>query len=246
MGAPRLELNTVLEQLHSLQQLVFTKPGRVLHTQSHVILPTTLFTRRKETLNALLRPQDRSTAERSLTLSPLRKLHSLFCLGKYRLLHPVGRSKLAKMACSGPFTPHIVNDDCVTAEITYSTEHVCQEILAGSQVVLRSSPVLLLRHGCVHWVSHERREYRASIATATVTARRKYYYGCCTSQERINVSAAPTAPPVCFLPLSSCLAYPGFSKQCELQDNWGHKQDQQHISPLGFLNLMLLEQAGTQ
>ena len=202
----------------------------MLHTQSHVILPTTLFTRRKETLNALLRPQDRSTAERSLTLSPLRKLHSLFCLGKYRLLHPVGRSKLAKMACSGPFTPHIVNDDCVTAEITYSTEHVCQEILAGSQVVLRSSPVLLLRHGCVHWVSHQRREYRASIATATVTARRKYYYGCCTSQERIELFAVPTVSQVFFQPLSLRLAYRGFGEQCgqcEQQDNGHREQDHQ-------------------
>ena len=218
----------------------------MLYTRSHVILPTTLFTRRKATLNASLRPQYSSTAERSLTFSLLRKLHSLFCPYKYRLLHPVGRSKLAKMVCSGPFTPHIVNDDCVTAEITYSTEHVWHEILALSRVVLCSTPVLLLRHSCVHWVSHKRREYRASIATATVTARRKYCYGCCTSQERINVSAAPMAPPVSFLPLSSCLDYPGFSKQCELQDNWGHKQDQQHTSPLGFLNLMLLEQASTQ
>ena len=180
----------------------------MLYTWSHVILPTTLFTRRKATLNALLRPQDSSTAERSLTFSLLRKLHSLFCLCKYRLLHPVGRSKLDKMVYSGPFTPHIINDDCVTVEITYSTEHVCHEILVWSRVVLCNTPVLLLRHGCVHWVSHERREYRASIATATVTARRKYCYGCCTSQERFNVSAAPMAPPVSFLPLSSCLAYP--------------------------------------
>ena len=58
--------------------------------------------------------------------------------------------------------------------------------------------------------------------------------------------AVPMAPHVFFQPLSSCLAYPAFSKQCEQQDNWGHKQDQQHTSPLGFLNLMLLEQAGTQ
>ena len=37
-------------------------------------------------------------------------------------------------------------------------------------------------------------------------------YGCCVSQERINASAVPTA----LQSLSSCLAYPGFSKQCRL------------------------------
>ena len=39
---------------------------------------------------------------------------------------------------------------------------------------------LLLRHGCVCWVSHERREYSV--------------FGCCgcrASQERISASAAP-------------------------------------------------------
>ena len=53
-------------------------------------------------------------------------------------------------------------------------------------------------------------------------------YNCHVSQERINVSAVPTAPPVSFQPLRSFLAYPGFNKQCEQQDNWPHKQDQQY------------------
>ena len=42
----------------------------------------------------------------------------------------------------------------------------------------------------------------------------------CVSQERINVSAVPTAPRVSFHPLSSRLAYPGFSEQCEQQDSF--------------------------
>ena len=37
--------------------------------------------------------------------------------------------------------------------------------------------------------------------------------GFCASQERINVSEAPTAPCIFFQPLSSCLSYPGFNKQ---------------------------------
>ena len=40
-----------------------------------------------------------------------------------------GESKLAKMACSGPLAPRFVNNDYVTAEIIYSTEHACQEVL---------------------------------------------------------------------------------------------------------------------
>ena len=50
--------------------------------------------------------------------------------------------------------------------------------------------------------------------------------GCCSSsQERINVSRQAF-----FQPLSSRLAYPGFSKQrgqCEQQDKWPHEQDEE-------------------
>ena len=48
----------------------------------------------------------------------------------------------------------------------------------------------------------------------------------------------PTAPQVFFQPLSSHLAYPGFSKQCgqcEQQDNWCHKQDQQYTYKIHLL-----------
>ena len=38
------------------------------------------------------------------------------------------------------------------------------------------------------------------------------------SKERINVSAVPLAPPISFQPLSLCLAYHGFSKQCTRRD----------------------------
>ena len=48
----------------------------------------------------------------------------------------------------------------------------------------------------------------------------------CASQERLNVSTFPTAHQVFFQPTSLHLAYPGFSKQCEQQDNWYHEQDQ--------------------
>ena len=56
-------------------------------------------------------------------------------------------------------------------------------------------------------------------------------YGCCTSQERINVFAVPTVCQVFFQPLSLRLAYHGFSEQCgqcEQQDNGHHEQDHQY------------------
>ena len=114
---------------------------------------------------------------------------------------------------------------------------------------------LLLHHGCVWWVSHERKTGREACS------------GCCNQPgegcdgcrvsgeggcvqlcrvmfglllllhwhrllrqpEGINMSAAPMASRVSFRPLSSCLAYPGFSKQCqryEQQVNWPCEQDE--------------------
>ena len=61
----------------------------------------------------------------------------------------------------------------------------------------------------------------------------KLCYGCCASQETVNLSAVTVAPWVSFQALNWCLAYPGFSEQCELyewQENWHHKQDQQDTS----------------
>ena len=92
-----------------------------------------------------------------------------------------------------------------------------------------------------------------STAAAAASARRKYCYGhcasqerlcivlgyamaavaCCISQESINVSAVPMAPQVFFQPLSSRLAYPEFNKQCEQceqQDNWRCEQDEKQYS----------------
>ena len=49
---------------------------------------------------------------------------------------------------------------------------------------------------------------------------RVYCYSCCASQERINMSAIPTTLQLSFQPLSSHLAYPGFSERCEQDDQW--------------------------
>ena len=54
---------------------------------------------------------------------------------------------------------------------------------------------------------------------------------CHASQERITcLQFVPTAPQVFFQSLSSRLAYPGFSKQCEEQDSWCCEWDQRYTS----------------
>ena len=45
-----------------------------------------------------------------------------------------GESKLAKMVCSGSLIPRFVNNDCVTAEIVYSTAHLVTRYLPGHTV----------------------------------------------------------------------------------------------------------------
>ena len=79
--------------------------------------------------------------------------------------------------------------------------------------------------------------YAVAATMAAVSARREvvcsYVYGCCASQNRINVSAFPMAPRIFFWPLSSHLAYPGFSEQCaqcEQQDNQHCEQNEEQCT----------------
>ena len=73
-----------------------------------------------------------------------------------------GKSKFAKMGWSGSLipqplalAPHFVDNDYVTAEITYSTVHACHKVLAWSRM-------------CVVMV-----RYVMSAATAAVPGRRE-------------------------------------------------------------------------
>ena len=135
------------------------------------------------------------------------------------------------------------------AEIIYSSEHAHQELLAWPRVVCcrdiwappKELRHLLLPHSCVCWFNHERREYSVSAATAAESARRESCYGCCASQERINRSVVPTASQVSFHPLSSCLAYSGFSEQCEQWDNWHREQDQQNNTAFSLSDICNVE-----
>ena len=160
------------------------------------------------------------------------------------------------MACSGSLTPCFVYNDYVTAQIAYSTAHACHKVLTWSWVVCSNAYVSSTRSGrnycCIMGVSLGSAIRGETIAwillqllhqqgdntvMAAVSARREvvcsYVYGCCASQNRINVSAFPMAPRIFFWPLSSHLAYPGFSEQCaqcEQQDNQHCEQDEEQCT----------------
>ena len=95
-----------------------------------------------------------------------------------------GKSILAKMALSGSLAPLFVND-CVTAEITYSTVHAHQAVLAWSQATLCyreiKAPPKKWQHYCfimaVSIGSAMRRDCSMSTATAASSTKREYCYG---------------------------------------------------------------------
>ena len=135
-------------------------------------------------------------------------------------------SKLAKMACSGFFAPCFINNDYVTAEIICSTAHARHEVFAWSWTTLCYAHM---------WAPPRKGWHYCCIPAASIgSATRAEFivrlllrllrqpggrfccvslcHGCC--QERINMSTVPITPWVFFQPLSSSLAYPGFSELC--------------------------------
>ena len=61
----------------------------------------------------------------------------------------------------------------------YFLQYVCKSFTMKA--------LIMLHQGCVCWVSHKRREYSMSTATAAASAWRKYCYGHCASQERVSI-----------------------------------------------------------
>ena len=138
--------------------------------------------------------------------------------------------------------PHFVNNDYATVELIYGTAHVRHEVLAWLWATV-SVHLYELRHKALaaaalglHWSNtmimfYEvllRLHYGCMLVILWPLLGRQHQpgervcYGYRASQERINLSPVPSAPRIFFQPLISCLAYPGFSKQCEQQDNWHH------------------------
>lgn len=95
-------------------------------------------------------------------------------MGQETLEGGEGRDQISQDGVFRPSHPRSVNNDCVTAELTYSAAH------AGHGHCVRWAPwappkkaaALLLSPGRVPWVSRERRGYSVSTATAAVPARR--------------------------------------------------------------------------
>ena len=131
------------------------------------------------------------------------------------------------MVCSCSLTPRplalapcFVSNDYVTAEIIYSTVHVGHEVFTCSWVVCHRdlwAPCRMQWNYCyvmaVLVVSATRGE---NCCRAAASAKRECCYGCCASQEKINVSAVPMALPLVsfFQPLSSRLSCPRFNEWC--------------------------------
>ena len=156
----------------------------------------------------------------------------------------MGRDQISQDGVFRLSHPCFVNNDYVTTEITYSTVCVHHEVLAWSWDTLCCRDIwvpprkwwhLLLHHCCVHWVSHWRREYSVPTATAVASARRGicswllcqpgerlcyvrlyygYCFGCCISQEGINMSVLAMALWFFFQLPCLHLVYLGFNEQC--------------------------------
>lgn len=131
------------------------------------------------------------------------------------------------MVCSHSLTPRplalfpcFINNDHVTAVIVYSTVHVGHEVLTWLWVVchrdLRAPPRMQQNYCYVMAVLVGSAMRGENCGRAAASARREYCYGCCASQEKINVSAVPMALPcvIFFQPLSSRLSCPGFIEWC--------------------------------
>ena len=130
------------------------------------------------------------------------------------------------MACSGSLAPSFVNRKLeVRSFIALHTTTLCCADIWAPPIKWQE---LLLRHGCVCWVRHKRKEYSVNTARAAASARREHCvmavvsarraavlcyvccYSCCASQKRINTSAKkkkkPTnTPAVPAVLTSSCI-----------------------------------------
>ena len=101
-----------------------------------------------------------------------------------------------------PFPPCFVNNDYIISKITYSTEHAHHKVLTWSGVTLCCRDMWAPPRNWQHYCCVT----DVSVGSATRGGNTGVCcYSCCTSQERINMSAVPMAPWVFFQPLGSRL-----------------------------------------
>ena len=165
-----------------------------------------------------------------------------------------GESKWAKMACSGSFKPYFVNNDYVTVEIIHSTVHVCHEVPTWLQAYLCCTymwvpPRKWQHYWCIMAVSIGWLMRGENIAWLLLQllcqpGERlccvRLCYGCCVSQERINVSTVLMVPHIFFQPQCVPCVDSMNSVHSEIQwDNWYHEQDEEQYTH--FINLPIEE-----
>ena len=119
--------------------------------------------------------------------------------------------KLAKVACSGSLTLHFVNHDCVIAETIYSTAHarrgtcLVRAVLCASLCALH--PRTQQRYCCVRALSDGLATRGEDIVWLLLGRLHQPGESKCVCSSFSSSSLLPF--------LSTCLAYPGFSEQCE-------------------------------
>ena len=107
---------------------------------------------------------------------------------------------------TAPHQPRFVNNDYVTAEITFSPAHARHEVLVCLKVVCGYVMLCYAMLRCYATPRYVTLRYVTSSCVCCC--------GCCVSKERINVSEVPTVSRIFFQLLWLCLAYLSFNKQC--------------------------------
>ena len=113
-----------------------------------------------------------------------------------------GEKKLAKMACSGSLTSHLVNIDYVTAEIIIALQMYLTRYSLGHKIFcvariyeLHQKAAAFYR--CIRAVSigsaMRGENIQCLLLWLLCQSGKRLCYGCCASQERINASEVPKA-----------------------------------------------------
>ena len=113
--------------------------------------------------------------------------------------------------------------------VWYAYTRFTVEALAATTLGLHWSNIVMMLYELMVWLCYSYFMVMLQLLLWLLhQSGERLCYGAGASPERINMSAVPMPPGVSFQPLSLCLAYPGFNKQCrecEQQCNWCHEED---------------------
>ena len=92
--------------------------------------------------------------------------------------------------------------------VRYTCISVTMKALAAAASELHWSNIMVILYEIMLWPCYG---HLMVMLWLLCQPGKRLCYGCCASQEKIKVPVFPMAPRVFFQPLSSSLAYPGFS-----------------------------------